>query len=197
MEFSREIKLTSIGSIVVSENGSSVILLESLNGSEEGSDDLGILDVGRSGSNLLEDLSERRSSEPLLSSSEIDEDENGRSKIGSELRSPGEGDVLDGSEGGDDDRDGRGDFSSVSSLVVPLHLHGHGVLSDGDSDSESGAELHSDGLDGFVETSGLSRVGSGGHPEKERRGRGGKTRQSRVSSIESDKREPREGEEFK
>lgn len=178
---------------MVGENGSGVILLESLNGSEERSNDLGILNVGRSGSNLLEDLSERRSSEPLLSSSEIDEDENGRSDVGSELRSPGEGDVLDGSEGGDDDRDGGGDFSSVSSLVVPLHLHGHRVLSDGDSDSESWAELHSDGLDGFVETGGLSMVGSGRHPDrKEKEGTRGETRQLRFSRIDRDEAKARE-----
>lgn len=154
---------------MVGENSSSVILLEGLNGSEERLDDLRVLDVGGSGSNLLENLSEGRSSEPLLPSSEIDEDENGGSNVGSELRSPGEGDVLDGSEGGDDDRNGGGDLSSVSSLVVPLHLHGHRVLSDGDSDSEGWAELHSDGLDGFVETGSLSGVGSGRHPERERR----------------------------
>jgi hypothetical protein len=155
---------TSVRSVVIGEDGVWVVGLKRLDGSEEGADRLGVLDVGRGRADLLEDLREGGSAETLLAAGEVEENEDGLAAVGPELGRPSKGNVIDGSEGGDDDGHGGGDLSRLADLVLPLHLHRHRVLPDGDPDAESRAELHPDRLDGGVETGSLSWMRRGRHP---------------------------------
>lgn len=110
---------------MVGENGVGVVRFERLHGGEEGSDRLGVFNIGRRRAELFEHLCKSRSTESLLATGEVEEDEDGRSAVVSELRGPSERDVLDGGKGSDDDRHRRSDLSRIAFLVLPLHLHRH------------------------------------------------------------------------
>ncbi len=80
-----------------------------------------------------------------------------------ELRGETAADVGDGGEGGDDQRNWGGDaFFAIP--VGPNGAHAHGILADGNGDSEGGAEFHADGFDGGVEVGGIAGHGRGSHP---------------------------------
>ena len=144
---------------MVCENN--VRLVELLHGVVEVLDVLRVTNVRSLVANLAEDLSKSGATHGLLAICKVDVHEHSLANLlgATEGRSPGAGEVVDSAESSDDKGNRRSNL-----LVVPLGLHGHGVLADRDADAELRAQLHTDSFDSLVQVCTLAGVAAGGHP---------------------------------
>ncbi len=150
----------AVGAVVVGQDHAPGV--ELLDHPEEGLEGLRVVQVRRVVADLLVDLRQGRAGEAVGALAQVDEDEI-VADVAAQLRGEGVAHIGHRGEGGDHQRQRRGDRLLLA--VLPPHgLHGHGVLAHRDADAQRRAQLHAHGAHGVEQAGVLAGVAGGGHP---------------------------------
>ncbi len=151
----------AVGAVVVGQQ--QAVLVEVLNGGEEGLQRIGILQVRGRIAHLAVDLREAGGAQAVLALAEVDQDQVGVPGIAAQLRGEHVAHVAHRREGTDDQRE-RGGHLVFLALFLPDGLHRQRVLADRDGDAELRAEFLTHRPDGVEQDGVLAGVARGGHP---------------------------------
>ena len=151
---------TTVGAIVVGHQ--LAFRQQRLGHLEEGLQVGGIVQIRRHIADFSKYLRQRRPGQPVTAAAKIHQQQFA-GLGGTQLRGHGQVDITDLSEGGDDQRQRRGD-TLVDATLIPHCAHGERVLTHRDGDTQLRTQLHAHRLDRIKQRLILARVTGGGHP---------------------------------
>ena len=139
------------------------LAVQVLDGLEKALEDRRVIQIGSGISQLPIHLGQRGAAQPVSPLAQVDQQQPGFAGIAAQLRRQGPADVGHGSEGGDNQGQGRA-HHDIAALQLPDRLHRQGILADRYGDSQRGTEFQTDAPHRLEQPGILVGTAGGGHP---------------------------------